>query len=80
MNLIFLGPPGAGKGTQSEALIARLGIPQISTGDIIRGAIRAETDLGLAAYRTQLFLYLKACGRHELGTSNLWGGVDAAPA
>jgi hypothetical protein len=33
---------------------------------------------GCAAYRTQLFLYLKACGREELGTSNLWGGVDAA--
>ena len=36
---------------------------------------------GCAAYRTQLFLYLKACGREEIGTSNLWGGVDApAPA
>ena len=33
---------------------------------------------GCAAYRTQLFLYLKACGREELGTSNLWQGVDAA--
>jgi hypothetical protein len=33
---------------------------------------------GCAAYRTQLFLYLKACGREELGTTNLWGGVDAA--
>jgi hypothetical protein len=35
---------------------------------------------GHAAYRTQLFLYLKACGREELGTSNLWGGVDAPVA
>lgn len=35
---------------------------------------------GCAAYRTQLFLYLKACGREELGTSNLWGGVDPKPA
>lgn len=34
---------------------------------------------GHAAYRTQLFLYLKACGREELGTSNLWGGMDAPP-
>ena len=32
---------------------------------------------GCAAYRTQLFLYLKACGREELGTSNLWMGIDA---
>jgi hypothetical protein len=35
---------------------------------------------GCAAYRTQLFLYLKACGREDLGTTNLWGGRDAAPA
>lgn len=35
---------------------------------------------GHAAYRTQLFLYLKACGREELGTMNLWGGADPAPA
>ncbi len=34
---------------------------------------------GYAAYRTQLFLYLKACGRHELGTLNLWDGVDLPP-
>ncbi len=34
---------------------------------------------GCAAYRTQLFLYLKACGREEIGTSNLWGGMDAPP-
>jgi hypothetical protein len=35
---------------------------------------------GHAAYRTQLFLYLKACGREDLGTSNLWAGVDAPVA
>jgi hypothetical protein len=35
---------------------------------------------GCAAYRTQLFMYLKACGREELGTTNLWGGADPAPA
>jgi hypothetical protein len=35
---------------------------------------------GCAAYRTQLFLYLKACGREELSTMNLWGGMDATPA
>jgi len=46
MNLIFLGPPGAGKGTQSAALISHYGIPQISTGDIIRAAIRAKSELG----------------------------------
>ena len=43
-----------------------------------RGAFIVNHVLGgCAAYRTQLFLYLKACDREELGTMNLWGGVDA---
>lgn len=46
MNLIFIGPPGAGKGTQAEAIINEFKIPQISTGDIIRAAIRKGTELG----------------------------------
>lgn len=46
MNLIFLGPPGAGKGTIAATIAQDLGIPHISTGDIIRAAIRNETDLG----------------------------------
>ena len=46
MNLIFLGPPGAGKGTQAKAIINEYKIPQISTGDIIRAAIRGGTELG----------------------------------
>lgn len=49
MNLIFLGPPGAGKGTQAVRVCERLGIPQISTGDILRRAIKSETPTGLAA-------------------------------
>jgi len=45
-----------------------------------RGAFIVNQVLcGCAAYRTQLFLYLKACGREELGTMNLWAGVDAPP-
>lgn len=47
MNLILLGPPGAGKGTQAEAIVRARGIPQVSTGDIIRQAIRNRTPLGL---------------------------------
>ncbi len=46
MNLIFLGPPGAGKGTMAVRLSNELNIPHISTGDIIRAAIRNETALG----------------------------------
>lgn len=49
MNIIFLGPPGAGKGTQAQLLMKDLGIPQISTGDILRQAIKDETELGLSA-------------------------------
>jgi len=47
MNLILIGAPGAGKGTQASAITRALGIPQISTGDIIRSAIRDQTALGL---------------------------------
>jgi adenylate kinase len=49
MNVIFLGPPGAGKGTQAVRVCERLGIPQISTGDILRRAIKEGTPTGLAA-------------------------------
>ena len=47
MNIVLLGAPGSGKGTQAQAICRLLGVPQVSTGDIIRSAIREQTALGL---------------------------------
>ena len=51
MILVLMGPPGAGKGTQGERLATRLGIPKVATGDVLRAALKAGTQLGLEAKR-----------------------------
>ena len=52
LNVVMLGPPGAGKGTQAERLARAKALPKISTGDILREAVHAETEMGLAAKAT----------------------------
>lgn len=49
LNIVLFGPPGAGKGTQSQFLIDRYGLVHLSTGDLLRAEIKAETELGLKA-------------------------------
>ena len=58
MNIILMGPPGAGKGTQAAKLVEKYGLKQISTGDLFRKAIKEETKFGVIAKYFISFGYL----------------------
>ena len=65
MNIILMGPPGAGKGTQSERILEYCSIPHISTGDMFREAIKNQTELGNKIQMTQRKISYIECNKCE---------------
>ncbi len=74
MNLIFLGPPGSGKGTQAKKLSEKFGLKHLSTGDLLREAVDNKTELGIKA---DVFISKGELAPDELIVGMIQGKIDS---